>query len=374
MKKLRLVADDLTGALDSAAQFATKGRTIPVFPNRGLPASLAGEFAVDGASREEDGPSAEAIAARLAPILAPGPGLIPFKKVDSLLRGHPGLELAATLGAVPVRRCVIAPAFPFHGRATRGGLQYASSGGSWSRVGEDLRETLGSNGLNVQLRKPGEPVPRGISLWDADTDDDLRAIADSGVKLHVPILWCGSAGLAAALSGSAPPTVPVAGLERPMLGMFGSEHPVTAAQLAACGDVLRLRDLGDADILRVSARLESAGACLVSFEVPAGLGRPEASRRIVRGIAELTRRLAQPRCLLVSGGETLRALCLSLGTVHLAVMGQVVPGVPVSRMAGGRWDGTQVVSKSGAFGDEGLLLRIASGAAAGQNGSTPALG
>jgi len=37
--------------------------------------------------------------------------------------------------------------------------------------------------------------------------------------------------------------------------------------------------------------------------------------------------------------------------------------VPASVMRGGRWDGVRVVSKSGAFGDPGLLARLLHGEA-----------
>jgi uncharacterized protein YgbK (DUF1537 family) len=370
MNKLRLVADDLTGALDSAAQFAAPARVIPVFPNRALPEPLAGDLAVDAASREEDGPAAEEIAARLSAILEPGPGVVAFKKVDSLLRGHPGLEIAATLRVTRAPYCMIAPAFPFQGRVTRGGLQYFSGGGTWLRTGENLREILESRGVAVQLRTPGERAPEGVSLWDGETEDDLFRIASAGAGL--PVLWCGSAGLAGALSLSAAPTVPLSRLSRPMLGIFGSDHPVTAAQLAACGGALRLCEPGVADVRRVSARIEKSGMCLVCIEPPRGLARGEAAGLIARGIAALTARIPMPRSLLVAGGETLRGLCTGLGADHLGAVGQVIPGVPVSVMVGGRWDGAQIVSKSGAFGDDGLLMRIFTGAAEGQNGSTPA--
>jgi uncharacterized protein YgbK (DUF1537 family) len=97
----------------------------------------------------------------------------------------------------------------------------------------------------------------------------------------------------------------------------------------------------------------------VRLDLPAGLGRPEASVRIAVEIEKLTQCIPSPATLLVVGGETLRSLCIALGTDHLEVAGQLMPGVPVSRMVGGRWDGTGVISKSGAFGGERLLLEIA---------------
>jgi uncharacterized protein YgbK (DUF1537 family) len=201
-----------------------------------------------------------------------------------------------------------------------------------------------------------------VSLWDAETDLDLARVAEAGRRLREGVLWCGSGGLAAALSGSKAPVVPASRLLRPLLAVAGSDHAVTAAQLGACGvDALALGDCGGANMLLVSARLGNPGYCLVGFVLPRGLARREASGRIARLAAELTHQVPQPRTLLVAGGETLRAISLALGADHLAASGEVVPGVPVSRLVGGRWDGTRVVSKSGAFGDDGLLKRILSG-------------
>jgi D-threonate/D-erythronate kinase len=357
MTQVRIIADDLTGALDTAAQFAAADRAIPVFTHGRLPATLPRAFAVDAATREKDGVSAAAVATHHAALLAPRLRAIAFKKVDSLLRGHGGLEVVATLRAVPAARLVMAPAFPFHGRVTRGGLQFALRAGSWHRVGEDLRATLESHGLAVRRALAGEPVPEGVSLWDAETDDDLRRIALAGLQLQAPVLWCGSGGLAAALADRPAPVV--GNPERPILGLFGSDHPTTEAQLRMCGEnVLRLKDGGGASAALVSARLGGAGVCLVTFDLPTGMARFAASELIAREIAELTRRVPAPRSLLVAGGETLRALCHSLAADHLDVVGQIIPGVPVSTMRGGRWDSVQVISKSGAFGHDMLLWRL----------------
>ena len=63
----------------------------------------------------------------------------------------------------------------------------------------------------------------------------------------------------------------------------------------------------------------------------------------------------------VSGGETLRDLCVALGVTHLEVDGELEPGVPTSVMRGGSWDGQRLVSKSGAFGDSNFLVDLLEG-------------
>ena len=73
---------------------------------------------------------------------------------------------------------------------------------------------------------------------------------------------------------------------------------------------------------------------------------------------DVTRSIGRPCTLLVAGGETLRGLCISLNAEHLEVRGRVIPGLPRSVLRGGRWDGVEVISKSGAFGSEGLWRNL----------------
>ena len=65
-----------------------------------------------------------------------------------------------------------------------------------------------------------------------------------------------------------------------------------------------------------------------------------------------------PRTLFVTGGETLLAVASTLGATHLDVDAVFAPGVPWSRRRGGRRDDVAVLSRSGAFGSDDLLVRI----------------
>ncbi|CAH2603161.1 putative D-threonate kinase [Rhodovastum atsumiense] len=354
---LRLVADDLTGALDSAACFAARAGQVAVFwapPAGALPASAA----LDIATREQDKKATAATAAAFAAALAPTPDTVAFWKLDSLLRGHGATGLAAGLQKLRPAHCLIAPAFPFQGRITRAGQQYARDGAGWRPVGEPLHDTLARHGIVVTLVRPGDTVPPGVSLWDAETEDDLHQIATAGRALSGPVLWSGSGGLAALLAGA--PADLDGPFPAPLLGLFGSDHPVTAAQLReARAHHLPLAGGDAASAAGLAARLTATGTALASFDLPAGTDRVAAAAWIDRELSALLPRLAPPRTLVVAGGETLRAICTALGATHLEVRGQLQPGVPCSIMRGGAWDGVVVVSKSGAFGAPDLLRRIA---------------
>jgi len=373
MPTLRLIADDLTGALDTAVEFVGVYGPIEVQRGDALPASLPDCLAIDSGTREKSAVEAEMTVGRLAPLLKGAD--VAFKKVDSLFRGPWAAELAACFRLGHWRHCILAPAFPHHGRHTRDGRQVLFAGNdAWRDVSGDLVAHLKAEGLpafNTALirnsRDNGEnqPIPDGIHVFDAHSDEDLDAvIAWVSSQLREPVLWSGTGGLARALTrnmdlathqvigeGRRPvPTVPISRrLQRPVLGLFGSDQPITLAQLQACGPYwLRLAEATGADM--VDAHLRQGGIAMVSLDLPPGLERDDAAKRIETTLGGIAKALPAPATLIVAGGETLRNLCTVLGVTALSLTGQAAPGLPRSTIIGGPWEGVTVISKSGAFG------------------------
>jgi len=358
---LRLVADDLTGALDTAAEFVGLAGPVPVLWGGQPAGALPPTAALDTGTRE--GAAAEAVAAAEASVPALRAAEIAYKKLDSLLRGHTLPEVAACLRAGGWTHGVFAPAFPYQGRATRGGRQFArASGGRWEPVSGDLLAAFAELGLPARTgRLDSGPLPPGLTVFDAETDADLARVAALGRAAAEPVLWCGSGGLARALAGDAAAPSSAA-LRRPVLGLFGSDQAATARQLAACGNVsMRLPDGGPAAAASVRERLAERAVALVGLDLPPGLDRGAAARRIAEEFGRLVRAVPRPGTLVAAGGETLKALCLALGARCLEAVGQVTPGVPRSVMRGGAWDGLDVVSKSGAFGADALWRDLFAG-------------
>lgn len=351
MSRLRILADDLTGALDSAAQFVPAEGRIPTV--WGPPGHLPWPASIDAGTRELDAEQAAALSRRLSPVLDDAEPA--FRKIDSLLRGHVAAEIAACVRGFA--HCVIAPAFPTHGRVTRAGRQFVRDGEAWRVTGPDLAAALRAVGLDAALRQPGDAAPEGVSLWDAEVETDLDQVVAECRCLSGRVLWCGTAGLAGALSGRAP--VPAPPLADPILAMIGSDHPASVAQLSVSWARVRRIIRGDAEeAARIARLLGRDGAVAVAAVVPPGLARPDAARHIGACFVGLLGRMDPPGTLLVSGGETLRALCIALGAGRLDVDGQVMPGIPTAVLRGGAWDGLRIVSKSGGFGDPGLLTRL----------------
>lgn len=357
MTSIRLMADDLTGALDTAAEFVGLSGPFDVSWPGALPSELPASLAIDTGTRERDKAQSIAEVENLVPLL--DGATIAYKKVDSLLRGAWAAELGACLRSGRWRSCIVAPAFAYQGRRTREGQHYARGpDGSWSPVGDNLLAQLAADGIAAQPGRFDADLGAGVHVFDAEIDADLDRVVDIGRRAPAPVLWCGSGGLAGALARGAPAGASWR-LQKPVLGLFGSDQAVTSAQLAACEQVvvaLAENDCASAD--RVRRRLIDQDVALVRFVLPEGLSRGDAAARIARELAALTRALEAPGTLIVAGGETLKALCLAVGAHALQVTGRIMPGLPRSILQGGRFAGIEVISKSGAFGSPNLWFGL----------------
>ncbi|MCP3390377.1 four-carbon acid sugar kinase family protein [Bradyrhizobium sp. CCGB12] len=357
MTSVRLLADDLTGALDTAAEFVGLSGPFDVTWPEAPAMTSASSLAIDSGTRERSKAEGIEIVGRLAPQLRGA--TIAYKKVDSLLRGAWAAELGACLRGGDWATCVVAPAFDYQGRRTVGGQQFARTvQGEWHRVGDNLLTRLRQEGIGAQQGGVDTLSQGGVQVFDAESDIDLDRVVEMGRRMPGPVLWCGSGGLAGALARSHRADAP-SQLKRPVLGLFGSDQPATASQLAACGAATVALAEGEGAAL-VGRKLADDGVALVKFSLAEGLTRAEAARRIAREMTALVAALEPPGTLIVAGGETLKAACVALGAHALQVTGRIVPGLPRSILQGGRWAGTDVVSKSGAFGPSELwhdLLR-----------------
>jgi len=356
MCHIGILADDLTGALDAAAPFATPA--LPVTVVWGA-AEAAGSFAIDSESRQL--PPAEAVR-RVAASLPRLAGCdIAFKKIDSLMRGNTVPEVVACCAADRFASIVIAPAFPGQGRVMRGGRQRVrDETGAWRPLDADIGASLACAGFPaIRLPRGEVPAGRGIFICDGETDADLRQVG--AARPEEPVLWCGTAGLAHAL-GRPPSDDGVTGLRHPALIVVGSRHPVSLRQVARLGGerstVAAVDDGGSlaAPVAAVGMRLAAGTDAALVFALPPLA--PESAEAVYRGVFTRLADLPAPGTLVVVGGDTLFRLCGALGASRLDAVGARLPGIAVSRFADGAWRGADVISKSGAFGTDDLLARL----------------
>ncbi len=391
--RIGLIADDLTGALDSGAGFAKAGlRSVMPFGPTGTVALPVGADVIifNTASREGDAVVARERAREAAlRLLGHGVSLI-YKKIDSVLRGHPGPELSGVLDAIaithPGARALVAPAFPAQGRTTVDGVQLVHGVPVASHFG--------------RLEHALAPVFASCDIRDAITDDDLRVIARDGVA-GGRLLWVGSAGLASQvveafrLSGAASETREVdtrsdepdsgAGsgevwnAVRPerVIVVAGTVHPATVVQveaLVADGWGHIAFDIGGPDgwpdereILRAMTNCSASGVVVSTHANLAGHSHPdEVIPSLVRNAVTLLDRIAPivstllmdgRTGLVVTGGETAQHLFTGIGVTSVDVSGEALPGIPIGVMEFGGVR-VRVATKSGGFGGSDALRHV----------------
>ena len=266
--RLFILADDLTGALDSGVQFAKKGIDVLVFPSQEAWEKHvnqdSGVVVINTNTRHASPEEARAAVVAAAGAFTHGiesHGIESdcsffYKKTDSCLRGNIGAELEALLYATKRARLPFVPAFPKLKRTTVKGYQYLDGTPihKSSMAGDPLNPITESfipgiigkqSAIPVRLLGIAEPNsqipeaqnPREILVFDADRYDDLRNAAHLLWEKNLLKVSAGCAGFAEALIHTLP-------LEKsqthnsfepmdklPILIISGSLHPVSIEQV-----------------------------------------------------------------------------------------------------------------------------------------------
>ena len=400
MPQLALIADDLTGAADSSACFAAAGLSTAIpFTEAAFPP--ADVIALTTESRDlAASEAAHAVSLAVSRLCAEpaGPPRWIYKKIDSVLRGHPREELLATMEAIGVSRAVIAPALPSEGRSTVEGRQMiggvpleASPFGGPGVTSDLLAVFANERGLAVRrldlatIRNQPHEITRmlgddaaGIVVADAETDDDLRALARAVDESDLRVL-CGAAGFARLLASTLPlsPAAPVpvalARLERPILVVAGSRHAATARQITTQGragaPIVRFAQMHvddpssaiDEVIAAVAAHLAAGKTTVVTTS---GLAPSDSGERAIAArLAETATAPAvreQVGGMILTGGDVAAAVCRGLAATALWLGGEIYAGQPWGILAGGALPGLPVATKAGSFGgDEALVTCVA---------------
>lgn len=330
--RLAIIADDLTGALDSAAPFAGRGLWVEVAVDPEAAAQVVASGAdivvINTASREI--PKAEAQARVAAAVAALPDGVRLFKKVDSRLKGH----VAAEISALSFHHALAAPAIPAFGR-------YVQKG---DVVGFGVAAPISvADALGIE--------PGRVDIPDIQTDADLDAcLAASSADLLI-----GARGLAEALArqmtaGATPRAATLAG----PCGVFviGSRDPITLAQVAHLCAAQDLHVIKAPNGAFVPEKRDAALTLVQATPGKVEMSGPDVGTNLARGLHPAMTQAGGT--LLLTGGATAEAILHAMGIKRMRLLGECLPGLAVATAAG-----LVIVTKSGGFGHEDTLLRVA---------------
>ena len=410
MVKLLIIADDFTGALDTGIQFAKKGIETQVFTGTKLDRDSISEktqvLVIDSETRPVSADEAYTAVKKVV-CQAVQMGIKAFyKKTDSALRGNIGAELAALLKASGARNLPFLPAFPQIGRTTKKGVHYIDGVPvNESPFGIDPFEPVRcaevtklihlQTDMPAQNLRPGETASdkTGILVYDAATAADLEAAGRQLFQNGTPPVLAGCAGFAAFLpellglsDGS---VVEVPQLDPRLLVLCGSVNPITLRQMdtAEKAGFTRLRLTprqklepgywasadGKAALAEIEAMLAANPRCIIETN-DAGGNQLTADYAAARGIdldglrVGISGSVGQMfgalfgsehlGTLLLTGGDTLLQCMNSVGARELEPVCELESGIVLARFA---YQGRTryVITKSGGFGQEDLLVELA---------------
>ncbi|MBD3171370.1 hypothetical protein GF326_02755 [Candidatus Bathyarchaeota archaeon] len=369
--RIAVIADDLTGALDTGVQFKQWGYEAKLVENPDNPKAQAVIINTDTRNKTRD--EAYQIVYNIAEQLREYD--IIYKKIDSTLRGNPGAEMEAILDATGEKQAILTPAYPPTMRSVKQGHLY---------IGEDalteteyiqehrektsyIPEILDIDTETHIQTNPDNIMKNGIIIIDSDTEKDLQKIAAN----HTRIL-AGSAGLADALCHTLRDPPPV----MTVIGSTRSETRNQAEQLHRRLDVAiiplnTLKTLGQTpqyETIQRARRALKQRRDLIITSAPSrrvveqtwgeakrlDLSQKEIETRITMTLAQITEELLKNELsgIIITGGATAQAITRQLKTKEITILDEVQPGVPVIRL-----DETPAVTKAGGFGQPDTLIQ-----------------
>jgi uncharacterized protein YgbK (DUF1537 family) len=416
--KVGIIADDWTGACDSGVQLVKAGLRVYAVsePGSAIPTDVEA-LVFDTDSRALPRDLAYARVRESAEALETSGVHLIYKKMDSTLRGNIGAELDAMYDALAPDLIVIAPAFPATGRCLIDGRMYvhgqplhetAVATDPRTPVKESdvlrllARQSTRAIGHVTMGQLSGDPTDmlaqlaemreQGIRyvVFDAESDEHLRQVVKLIEMSNLKVVWAGSAGLASCLSiaagEQATSAMPTISPGKPALVAVGSVNERSRQQLRVLLQEPNLTGVGLAPesafdatatgkeiarVVRYCRKAIAAGrsVALYTKAEPAdiqrgfaegersGHGREATSRFIAEMLGEAVAqvvRLYGIERLVLTGGDTARQVGSRLGATFSRLLGEVEPGVPVSRLGE---TNIYAVTKAGGFGSDDVLVK-----------------
>jgi D-threonate/D-erythronate kinase len=405
MPQVLVIADDLTGATDTAHSFAKRGYDTAVQVDIETAPSSATVLAVNTASRYVDSETARN---RVIEAVSEADADIVYNKVDSTLRGNVVPEISGIMSR-GFDCGLFAPAAPTLGRVTAAGYhlidgellsdtEYAADpkGPTCSHL-PTLIESIDRpvDHIDIGTTATGANAVRegmldgpldSVVVCDGTHSHHLSAVADAGETIDRHVVYIGSSGLAEHISVSEDPhrnSHLVDLCDNGALGIIGSVSETTLSQIQSLPDDWILELTGENTIAKperagttvgeqASRRIASNEPAVITAAVDnravertfragerLGVDNETVRVRVASALANAaeTAFAGDPAGLFITGGETAMSVFGRLNVASLSLSGnEIEAGVPVSRLQGGPAAGTPVITKAGGFGVQSTAI------------------
>jgi uncharacterized protein YgbK (DUF1537 family) len=232
-----------------------------------------------------------------------------------------------------------------------------------------------------------------LIIFDAVEETDLDRIVENVSASKCSVLWVGSTGLARCIpstlniSQQVPLFIKTKTVGKPGLLVIGSVSAITKKQMKNCLDggvahplpidpyrIIEGKDSYESQIsqyVRLIRETCNKGENTAIFldssreDVPLvqalgkkkGLDNLGVANQLVSSLADVVRRIVEEDLIsgvVVSGGDTAKAICDRLGASGIEILEEVEPGIPLCRLRGSF--PLLMVTKAGAFGTPEVLI------------------
>ncbi|HUX94963.1 MAG TPA: four-carbon acid sugar kinase family protein [Bacteroidales bacterium] len=414
-EKILVVADDLTGAVDTGAQFSRRNlKTIVITGHENLSKSLkdCDVLVVDTESRYDEKEKAYRKAFETGSAARDENIKYLYKKIDSTMRGNPGAEISGLMDSLDISHSFIVPALPLYGRTTINGnvyvkgvllaeTDYASdpknpvkesyipviiSAQTDKKTGvisfNDLHE-----GRQLFITKLHEMMDAGIQIIviDSEDDEDLDLVASILAGIEGKVMFSGCSGLAEKLAIY----IDLDKEKKSSVVIAGSVNKTTVVQVdyASKEPGIKMIDIDPGMILSGQTENEkrrvldiardviSTGDDLIIRSISASdtvkrwlakgneLGMDDfmVSDMIAGFLGEVAAEIIRSNDLkgiVLTGGDTAINTLHSLNVNGIIVRDEILHGIPSGYFNDEKYRDLIVVTKAGGFGEEDALFQI----------------
>ncbi|MEM2263606.1 MAG: four-carbon acid sugar kinase family protein [Nitrososphaerota archaeon] len=406
-----IIADDFTGANDTAAQFSKFGfSSITILKFESLKRLLKkyDVIAIDTESRSLDPETSYEILFKIGRSIKEisiSNNVLIYKKIDSTLRGNIIEEIKGLYDALNPDVIIFAPAYPKQGRITINGIHMVNGIPINQTIfGKDLRTPVKSSNIPSIFMQIFDNNYKHILLeelrsnelskiinnykvlsFDIENDNDIKILVEKlfKIKNKRKIIWVGSAGLAEYIAYNI-----IKRKIRPFLIVIGSPNEITKNQvrkfLNELGGYLILINIKNLienfnnELKRVVSEISKAFNSLLDIIITTSYDEKqfndskEIASKMNISIKDIGNVIAEKfgelissiinkfglksfKGIFISGGDTSIAIVKQLGINSIRVKGEVEAGIPILN-----YKKFIIVTKAGGFGTEDTLIRVIS--------------
>lgn len=413
MIKLVIIADDLTGALDTGVQFTKKNMSVAVTQNLDL--DFEKEFSdrdvvvIDTESRHISKEEAKEKVKAIISKFSKDKIEFFYKKVDSTLRGNIGSEIEGFVESIGINEVSFIPAFPSGKRIVKNGILYVDGIKlENTQFAHDILNPINDSYISEIIKKQSKlEVEKAdinnlklsksqnfkIYLFDSENNNDMEIIGAELFKRKLLNYTVGNAGFAEVLANyidTEDKKEEILIEDKKIFFVCGSVNIVSLEQCKVAEEIgflskaLKFDNIISENYISSNKYVEDKRFISDKFKISEKvLLKTSDSDKVIENalnfskshnipiekltkiIADNTGRLVTNiikengvRNLIVFGGDTLIGILKNIECEYIIPIKEILPGVVFTKVVLKNKSFINVITKAGGFGEKNLITKV----------------